>query len=87
MPIHRVERCWTKFIAQQIVDQQSHGGSQPIAAAGRDPGVVYFNDAGNGKTEVTIEIEPDAVVDADEQELNGRVDSYLDTFKRFAEEQ
>lgn len=58
-----------------------------MSEGGNDPGIVYFNDAGNGKTEVTIEIDASGIAQGDEQTLNGQVETYLDHFKRFAEQQ
>jgi hypothetical protein len=87
MPIDRAERFWTRFVAHQIVQQHATGESIRISEAGTDAGTVSFNDAGGGKTEVTIELDPKAIGEADESAINVRVDSYLDSFKQFAEQQ
>ncbi len=82
--IHAAEKRWTEFVTEQVGHeraQPSSGGNGGSA----DPGSVYFNDAGDGTTEVTIQLDPNGISDADESTLNERVDSYLQSFKRFAE--
>jgi hypothetical protein len=80
MRVDDAEKCWNDFNKQQA--QPAGNGS---AKGGNDPGTVYFNDAGDGKTEVTIQLTSDGVVEGDEKTLNQRVDGYLERFKQFAE--
>ena len=83
MPVDRAETCWNDFVAQQ---QQS--GGQPngdVKTGDGNPGTVYFNESGNGQTEVTMQINPQGIAEGDESTLNQRVDSYLQKFKQFVE--
>ena len=85
MRIDDAEKCWNDF------NKQNQGQGQPQAAGNgksqgtQDPGTVYFNDAGDGKVEVTMQLNSDGIADGDEQTLNTRVDGYLERFKQFAE--
>jgi len=85
MKVDDAEQKWNTFASKQ---QQSGGQQTPTGngnGSSGDPGTVYFNEAGNGQTEVTIQLDPSGVADGDEQTLNSRVDGYLQRFKEFAE--
>jgi hypothetical protein len=83
MPVEKAEECWNAFTSKQ----QQSGGSAPTSQGNgaADPGTVYFNEAGKGKTEVTMQLDPQGLADGDEQTLNQRVDGFLNNFKKFAE--
>jgi len=82
MPVDKAEKFWNDFAQQAQGEGPAPKGGNGSTA---DPGTVYFNDAGNGQTEVTIQLKSDGVVEGDEQTLNQRVDGYLNRFKQFAE--
>lgn len=82
MRVDDAEKCWNDF-ASQAGSQAPAGNGE--AAATQDPGTVYFNEAGDGMTEVTIKLDPSGIADGDESTLNQRVDGYLQRFKEFAE--
>jgi hypothetical protein len=82
MPVDRAEECWSEFTAQQ---GQGGGTTASPQGGGENPGTVYFNEAGKGKTEVTMQLNPDGIVDGDQSTLNKRVDGFLNNFKKFAE--
>jgi hypothetical protein len=87
MPVDKAETCWNDFVAQQ----QQAGGQPDAAPAGngssqqQNPGTVYFNEAGSGQTEVTMQLNSDGIAQDDDSTLNQRVDGYLQRFKEFAE--
>jgi len=84
MRVDDAEKHWTEFTSKQ----QSQGKQAPAgngSGNATDPGTVYFNDAGDGKTQVTIQLNSDGVAEGDEKTLNQRVDGYLQQFKEFAE--
>lgn len=86
MRVDDAEKCWNDF-ATQGQGQQAPAGGDGKGGGGQDPGTVYFNDAGNGMTEVTIQLTSDGIAEGDENTLNQRVDGYLQRFKQFAEAQ
>lgn len=84
MRIDDAEKCWNDF------NSQNQGSAQPAGQTNggggtTDPGTVYFNDAGDGKVEVTMQLNSEGIADGDESTLNQRVDGYLKRFKEFAE--
>jgi len=79
--LDEVERHWRDFAARA----SSNGGEPVHADESNDPGTVYFTKAGDGRTEVTIQVDPDYLQPDDEATLNRRVASYLERFKDFAE--
>jgi hypothetical protein len=83
MRIDDAEKCWNDFSKQAQTDAQAPKGGGGNGA--QDPGTVYFNDAGDGKVEVTMQLNPEGIAEGDEQTLNTRVDGYLKRFKEFAE--
>lgn len=85
MPVDQAEQTWNKFTSQQGQQDAPKAGSGQ--GDGQDPGTVYFNEADNGQTEVTIQLNPEGIADGDEQSLNQRVDGYLVKFKQFVESQ
>ena len=87
LPVDEAQKKWTDFterVAAQAKTQQApaNGGTP----TGDDPGQVLFNEAGDGKTEVTIKLNSQGISNDDEATLNSRVDSYLEQFKSFAEQ-
>jgi len=81
MSIDEAERCWRDFAERVTL-------ATPDPSAGRDgqdSGTVYFSQASDGTTEVTVQIDPDVLGHDDEATLNRRVDSYLKRFKKFVE--
>jgi hypothetical protein len=86
MRIDDAEKCWNDFAKQrQSQGQQTPAGGGNGKTGTQDPGTVYFNDAGDGKVEVTMQLNPEGIADGDETTLNQRVDTYLQGFKQFAE--
>jgi hypothetical protein len=89
LPVDEAQKKWTAFtnqVAAEAKKQASSGATRPDGKGGADPGQVFFNEAGEGRTEVTIQLDPHGISNDDESTLNGRVDSYLDKFKTFAEQ-
>jgi hypothetical protein len=89
MAVDQAETCWNDFVGQQ---QQAggqptagNGSGQTAPDSGQNPGTVYFNDKGNGQTEVTMQLDPTGVSSDDPKTLEGRVDGYLQRFKQFVE--
>ena len=81
LPIDEVERFWHDFS-----DRVALASPDPSAGRdGHDSGIVYFSNASDGGTDVTVQIDPDVLGHEDEAMLNRRVDSYLKRFKRFVE--
>ena len=81
LSIDEAERCWHDF-AERVTF------ATPDPSAGRDghdSGTVYFSQASDGTTEVTVQIDPSVLGHDDEATLNRRVDSYLKRFKTFVE--
>lgn len=86
MRVDDAEKCWNDFAKEsQSQGQQAPAGGNGKGGGGQDPGTVYFNDAGSGMTEVTIQLNPQGIAEGDENTLNQRVDGYLQRFKQFAE--
>jgi hypothetical protein len=84
MPIDDAEKCWNDFNKQSATQAKPAQAGNGQGGA-QDPGTVYFNDAGEGKVEVTMQLNSEGIADGDEQTLNQRVDGYLQKFKQFAE--
>ena len=73
--LNDVERRWDEF---------TRNADLPEGEV--DPGTIFFTVAGDGRTEVTIQIDPESLAPQDEAQLNRRVDSLLESFRCFAEE-
>jgi hypothetical protein len=88
MPVDQAEKKWTEFASKQSQSNPA-SGAQPQGKSGNgssgDPGTVYFNDAGDGTTEVTIQIDPEGIAEGDENTFNQRVDGFLQNFKQHVE--
>jgi nicotinamide mononucleotide (NMN) deamidase PncC len=85
MKVDEAEKCWNDFASEQSQSTPTAGKEGKTPSGQQDPGTVYFNDAGNGKTEVTMQLNPDGIAEGDEQTLNQRVDGFLNRFKQFVE--
>jgi hypothetical protein len=84
MNVDQAEKCWTDFVGQQ----GQTGSAAPQGkgqAGGQNPGTVYFNDAGNGQTQVTMQLDPDGITEGDDKTFTQRVDGFLNKFKQFVE--
>ena len=80
-PIEHVEQRWRDFARKTTLSSQV----PPANNNGSDHGTVYFTHAQDGRTEITVQIDPVSLGLEDEAELNRRVDSYLERFKVFVE--